>query len=319
MPFPICLNDAFTPVISYLDQIRSQSDASAAALAVIHNDTIVCEWYKGAHHKKAGARLLDADSMFNIYSIRKSYVGLALAMAIYEGGIADMETRLSDIIQDIPREDLGELTVRHLATKRGPKFVGEQRLEREELINKVTQAATGLTIAQLLTGKVFEPLELTGTEWATSPKETMVCDFTARDGYASVRIESNEGHERNLYATVRDLACWGQLHLRKGNVRGKQVLPPELFDIAPEIAATSGTSKPVLGWTFENGYYHITGYTGCHIVVLPEYDAVGIRMLNDWNLPGTYHKDTYTSEIYSFHETLIASLEKARQYSVPSV
>jgi len=312
MQLPVRLNEAFQPVISYVDQIRAVSAGSAAAAVVIMDDCIVCDWYKGTHHKKAGARTVSAGSMFNVYSIRKSYVGLALAIAIRESDCLNFDTRIRDIVSGIPPETLGELTVRHLATKRGPKFVGEQRVEREELINKVALAVTGRTISQLLRKKVFEPFELLNTEWATAPKEAMVCDFTARDGYASVRIESDEGHERNLYATARDLAYWGYLHLRKGRIQDKQAVPWELFELAPALAASSGTGKPILGWTFDNGYYHVTGYTGCHIVVLPEHNAVGVRMLNDWNLPGPYHKDTYTREIYSFHEALIASLEQAK-------
>ena len=89
---------------------------------------------------------------------------------------------------------------------------------------KVIERITGFTINQLITEKVLNPLQLTNTEWMAKPKENLVCDFQALDGYASVRIESDEGHERNLYCSAIDLAVWGQLHLNKGFLNGKQIL-----------------------------------------------------------------------------------------------
>jgi CubicO group peptidase (beta-lactamase class C family) len=96
-----------------------------------------------------------------------------------------------------------------LATNSNLKFFGSNKIEREEVACKLIKQITGRTIAELLQERIFEPLELAHTEWATVPKENLVCDFQAADGYASVRIESNEGHERNIYSSTRDLAYWG--------------------------------------------------------------------------------------------------------------
>ncbi len=72
-----------------------------------------------------------------------------------------------------------------------------------------------MNVAQLINKNVLEPMQLNDTKWITVPQENLVCDFTALDGYASVRIESGEGHERNLYTSTQELAFWGYLHLKK--------------------------------------------------------------------------------------------------------
>ncbi|MCE5172524.1 hypothetical protein LQV63_24935 [Paenibacillus profundus] len=78
-------------------------------------------------------------------------------------------------------------------------------------------------------------MKLTNTEWISVPKENLVCDFQAADGYASVRIESNEGHERNLYSSARDLAQWGNLHLNRGLINHSQLVPVEVFTLIEQL------------------------------------------------------------------------------------
>jgi hypothetical protein len=187
----------FSSLISYTEKMRHELGSSGASVIVIQNDKIVTEWYEGYHHFKKGARNVTTDSQFNVYSTRKTYIGLATAIAIVEGMI-DIDTPIYDYIDDIPKEYLGELTIRNLATKKGPKYVGTERVEKEGLLVKIVKDVTGYSIAELISKRVLEPLQLTKTEWATEPKESLVCDFENPDGYASVRIESNEECESYL-------------------------------------------------------------------------------------------------------------------------
>jgi CubicO group peptidase (beta-lactamase class C family) len=43
------------------------------------------------------------------------------------------------------------------------------------------------------------------------------------------------GTKSNLYTSVREFAHWGNLHLNKGFVKGKQIVPKEVIEIATEI------------------------------------------------------------------------------------
>lgn len=239
--------------------------------------------------------------MFNIYSTRKTYIGLATAIAVIEGNIP-LETPVYKLVHDVPKDELGELTIRDLATKTGAKFFGDHRIEREELAGKVIETITGKNIAQLLTDSVLKPLQLNRTEWITSPKESLVCDFQADGNYASVRIESNEGHERNLYTSSLDLALWGYLHLKGGLINGKQILPKEIFDLYADLQSSEDASKRLFGWYYQENWYYATGAAGCHCVVFPEYNAVGVRMLNRYT-------DNYQEDQLTLNNTLLSCLK----------
>ncbi|MBD3919205.1 serine hydrolase [Paenibacillus sp. PR3] len=278
-------------------------NASAASLLVIQNDRVVLEWYDGTHHSKKGARLVDSDSMFNLYSTRKTYVGLATAIAAVEANVP-LETPVYPYVNDIPREQLGEITLRDLATKTGAKYFGDRRIEREELAGKIIETITGLTIAELIADRVLNPVQLNRTEWVTSPKENLVCDYQADGKYASVRIESNEGHERNLYTNSLDLGLWGNLHLNKGVINGQRLLPEAVFKLYDQLQSEEGSSKRLFGWYHEEHWYYATGAAGCHCIVLPEYHAVGVRMLNRYT-------DNYIEDQLLFNQTLLNCLEDA--------
>ncbi|MGV2686952.1 serine hydrolase, partial [Clostridium perfringens] len=127
---------------------------------------VATEWYSGQHHFKSGALPVTGDSMFNLYSIRKSYVGMATAIAVTEGSIS-IDTVVSDIVKDMPTSDLKGVTIRDLATKTNAKYFGPQRIEREEVAGKLIKAITGMTISQLITERVFKPLKLNHSEWVS--------------------------------------------------------------------------------------------------------------------------------------------------------
>lgn len=291
----------FESVISHVKKTQQELGASAASLVIIQDGQIVTEWYNGYHHFKKGARQVSTGSLFNIYSTRKTYVGLATAIAVIEGNV-HIDTPVCELINEIPKEQLGNITIRHLATKTGAKHFGSKKIEREELASKIIERITGYNIAQLITEKVLNPLNLSETEWVTAPKENLVCDYQAGDGYASVRIESNEGHERNLYTSARDLAYWGYLHLKKGYMNGTQILPKEVFDLAETLKTPEDSEKRILGWYYQKDWYYATGATGCHCVVFPEYNAVAARMLNRYT-------DNYKEDQFTFNNTLLNCLK----------
>ncbi|MBP1994880.1 serine hydrolase domain-containing protein [Paenibacillus eucommiae] len=294
-------NEQFAPLLSYVQHTQQDVGSSAAALIVIQDDKIASEWYNGSHHFKSGAREVSAASLFNLYSARKTYVGLATAIAIVEGNL-NIDTPVYAFIDDIPPDELGAITLRHLATKTGAKYFGKNRIEREELAGKVIERITGFNIAELITRKVLQPMQLSETEWVTAPKENLVCDFQAGDGYASVRIESNEGHERNLYTSTRDFGFWGYLHLKKGFINGTQLLPVEVFELFESLKAEEGIEKRILGWYYQQDWYYATGAAGCHCVVVPEFNAVGVRMYNKYT-------DNYKEDQAVFNSTLLNCLK----------
>ncbi|MBM7583503.1 CubicO group peptidase (beta-lactamase class C family) [Bacillus pakistanensis] len=301
--------EKFERLYSYVKQAQTEFGSSAASVVVIQDDKIVTEWYEGNHHFKKGARKVAEDSLFNIYSTRKTYICTALAIAIVENKVP-IDTAVHEMIDNIPEDVLGEITIRDLCMATGAKFFGASRMEREELQGKIIQKITGSSITQLISEKILKPLKWVNTEWVTTPKENLVCDFQAADGYASVRIESNDGHERNLYTSSRDLAFWGNFHLKKGKINGVQIIPREVFDLM-EGMRLQDPKRRILGWYHQDDWYYATGAAGCHCVVFPKHNAVGVRMLN-------HYTDHYQEDQLAFNSLLLDSLKDNRSEQIPS-
>lgn len=300
MDLPVQVNNhnLFDTLLSLVKHTKNELGASAASLVIIQDDQIVTEWYDGFHHFKNVALQVTADSLFNVYSTRKTYVGLATALAMVEGQIP-INIPIHKLINEIPKHYLGDTTLRDLITKKGLKYFGPNKIEREEMACKVIERVTGYNIAQLITEKVLEPLGLTKTKWITAPQENLVCDFFA--GYPSVRIESNEGHERNLYTSARDLAYWCYLFLKKGEIFDHRFIPNEVFDLIQKLSSEEEYDTRVFGWYFQKHYYYATGAAGVHCVVVPEHNTVAVRMLNKYT-------DQYIEDQISFNSTLLDCL-----------
>ncbi|MCR8644482.1 serine hydrolase [Paenibacillus sp. N1-5-1-14] len=300
MKLPVVHNQKFESLVTYTKQAQDNFGASAASVLVIQDNKIVTEWYAGHHHFKNGAVQVTSDSMFNLYSTRKTYVGLATAIAAVEARIS-IDTKVTDIESELSEQDFVGLTLRDLATKSNLKYYGESRIEREEVACKVIKRLTGHTIAELIHRRILTPLNLTHSQWATVPSANLVCDFQAGNGYASVRIESDEGHERNLYTSARDLAMWGNLFLNKGMLNGVELIPSQVFDVIDQLRQDTEDKSRILGWYHKKHWYYATGAAGCHCVVVPERNAVAVRMLNRYT-------DKYAEDQVIFNEMLFDCL-----------
>jgi CubicO group peptidase (beta-lactamase class C family) len=273
-------NDQFESLFEHVERISRIVHSTAAAVVIIQDDHIAAEWHSGYHHNKSGARPVTSDSQFNVYSIRKTHIGLALAFAVLEGNL-DLDTPVYSFIENIPQAELETITIGNVLTKTKPKFFGPHKTEGEGLAAAIVKQVTGKTIAQLLQEKVFEPLQFKNTEWLAAPKQNLVCDFTAGDGYASVRLESDEGHERNLYMTARELAYWGYLFLNQGVIHGERIIPKAVFDLAEKLKTTAEyANKRIMGWYYEGDLITAEGATGCNVAIVPKYRTVAVRMYN---------------------------------------
>lgn len=81
-------------------------------------------------------------------------------------------------------------------------------------------------------------------------------DINDPNSYPTLRLESNEGSDRNLYVSARELALWGNLHLNRRIMDGKSILPLEVFDNVTSVVTPSSlpTHLPRLGyfWWIQN-------------------------------------------------------------------
>jgi len=274
-----------------------------------------------------------------VYSVRVTYVGFAIALAINEG-LIDLDGRLSDYLYEYNKDILGDTTIRHLLTRcTGLKFEngGVYRTfdlgtdiegKRPEILAKILYKATGKTVNDILTNRVFNPLNWTNTGWVTEGNNNLVCDIDSSKSYPTLRIGSNIGDERNLYVSARDLAFWGNLHLNKGEFEGRQIIPQEIFELTTSIQSPNtlpdylqkfgflwwvkdgevSVDYNELGSELPDGSYQILGASGCSCTVIPEYNAVAVRMFNSLNSYENLGFD-YIKDIQMFGNQVISSLK----------
>ncbi|MEO3946469.1 serine hydrolase [Gorillibacterium sp. CAU 1737] len=235
------------------------------------------------------------------HSVSKSFTSMAVGLALEEGKLA-LTDRLKDIFPeyaaqvpaggcgyppgDLRLSDLLRMTSGHDS----PPFWAEERaalhdkdwvqhylslpLDRPPgerftyssgdtfILSAVVQKAVGVTVADYLTPRLFDPLGISPIEWETTPRGiTLGC--------------------AGLQLTTEELSRFGQLLLQEGMWEGKPLLPREWIREATrsQIANGDGTGDWGVGygyqfWMCTHGAYRADGAYGQFCIVIPEQEAV---------------------------------------------
>lgn len=311
-------NDNFAELNAYVLEIKNQISASAAAVFVIHNDCIVNEWYAGYHDNSEGSRVIDAESRFNVASIRKTYLGFAISLALYEGKIKSLNDRVIEYLEDLNESVMRNTTIRHLLTHthglEGPHHRSfppgtnwKYNNAGVNLLIRIVQKLFDQPLAHVMEERVFRPYGFKETGWGKQQNDKLVW---MNEAYAG-----EQGGEANLFVSTRELAQWGYLHLTNGKMKGKQIMPSAIFEQAVSIVTPSYLDESLprhgyfwwlqdqprrlseLGNDLPAGSYQSLGFYGNACLVIPECRAVVVRMLNqtESNPPGyDYLKDIQT-------------------------
>lgn len=302
---------------------------------MIQENKVIGEWYSG--FCPLTRREIVEDSRFNIYSARKSYIGLAVAILINDKKILNVDDEVRNYLEGIDELICNGITIRHLVTHtHGLRFENDRLLKVASpgtiweyndaglvLLYRIIKRVSGKDVNQIIREYVFEPLGFTESGWEITNNNNLVADIFESFENPKVRIDDPTGFERNLYVSARELAHWGYLHLKKGNLNGKQILPKELF----ELTTTTHTPKEMIN-KHQNGFFwfknenqyikselgedvpptsfQILGASGCTCLVMPEYNAVAVRMYNKIGNPDGYD---YLRDIKNFGN-LVSTLLK---------
>jgi len=295
------VNTTFNELNNYVLRIKNELSATAAATCIIHHDRIVNEWYSGVHNNSTGSRLVNEESQFHVASIRKTYLGLAISLALYERKICSIDNVVADYLDDVDTEVLGNTTIRHLLTHTHGLGDLHHRLFLPgtdwkynnvgvNLLIKIIQKLYHMPLSQLLEERVFSPMGFSQTGWRKEPNEKLV--------WLNEQYNDNQGDEANLFVSIKELAYWGYLHLKRGAIQGKQILPREVFEQATTIISPPDLEQPLprngffwfvqdepralteLGDELPYGSFQSLGVTGCACLVIPEYKTVAVRMYN---------------------------------------
>jgi CubicO group peptidase (beta-lactamase class C family) len=303
----------FSPLNEYVYYIQQKIVATAAAIFIIKDDQVVHEWYSGRHDESEESQPVNGKSQFNVASIRKTYLGLAVSLLIEQGQISSVDDEIGLYLEDY-RELTAGISLRHLLTHTHGLVMYDGKLVREfepgenwayrnagiNLLVELVVRLSGTTLSRFLQKHVFEPYKLLETGWRTEFQEDLIYNYYNNEDNWVGPHDSDAGEQSNLFVSARDLAMWGNIHLNKGLENGEQLLPRTVFERAvtlttPETVPShlprngyiwwlqSDTPLNQLGEKLPEDSYQVLGITGCACLVIPEFNAVVVRMYNQLN------------------------------------
>ncbi len=263
-------------IYEYLKQ-QEQSNIENHALLIMQGDDIVFEEYNYPY---------SADMPHTLFSVTKSIVSTAAGFAIDEG-LLSLDTKIEDIFGDYEKcqgSQWADLTLRSVLTMSSNKkftFLQDMTADYNTIFMKAdfrknsgflysnndahivaaaVQKASGQSLVEYLTPRLFEPLEIEVPFW-----------------------ETNEAGEciggTGCYLKARDLAKICRCYGSGGKYNGKQVIPEiwcrEATKIQVEFRENEGYGY--LFW-IKNGIFSMTGMYGQLISYIPQYDAVLVSL-----------------------------------------
>ncbi|MEO4055015.1 serine hydrolase domain-containing protein [Solibacillus sp. CAU 1738] len=319
----------FEPVIQQVKHTFQQLDCSAGGLMIVQDNEMVVEEYWGTQSKQCPMKTVNEQTQFHLASIRKTYIGFAAAYALYHGYIRSLDDEITLYLKS-DLDVLKGVTIRHLLTHtHGLRKVNEDIIREFEpgenwayrgigvdLLVEIIHLTTKQTAASILHDVVFKPLNFKETNWvgALSEHHVEVIHHNSPFWYES---ELTDGSKMNMYASIRELAQWGLLHLHKGVVNDVQVIPKEIFELAtaiqapksiPSVAAKNGffwfvqenergVSNSELSPLLPEGSYQLLGYTSVAILVIPLFNLVAVRAFNSFGSPDGFN---YLDDVHDF-------------------
>jgi hypothetical protein len=130
------------------------------------------------------------------------------------------------------------------------------------MLGAIIYKVTGQTLEAYLAPRLFQPLEIKGYDWETSPQGLNTAGY-------------------GLRVKTEDIARFGQLYLQKGKWNGKEILTESWINDATRYQTSSnpgdGDWSQGYGyqfWRCKPGFYRGDGAYGQFCMVMPEQDAV---------------------------------------------
>ena len=271
-----------------IDSLMKKANANGA---LIYKGKLVAEWNYGG----------PADKTFEVQSITKTVTGTMLGLALKDGLIADLDSKVKDYYPDF---EVGpytnEITFRHLAaatsgiestiTKGRYYNPGNMKpgVESRYHNDHCHQLATALTylycrdLGDVFNERILTPLKAQDANRWGHHKSTVTCE----DG-KEVKVV---GGYAFYWWSARDLARLGYLYLNNGKWKRKQLLSPEYVKesttpVAVPVMSTNPSNsrqtdaKYGLTWrgrANDQGeiLWYMSGNGGQFCVVMPEDNLV---------------------------------------------
>lgn len=179
----------YDKLISWVENIKEENHSSATALCIIKDNQIVLEHYSGHHSNISTSKKITASSQFNVASARKSYLGLMVAYALFEGKINSIDDEAIKYFNDFDPVLLGKTTIRHLVThSHGLGETNDGTIFREfesgqswayrdinvRMITRLIYQLYNKSFPELLKERVFDLVNFQETGWRIQEHENLV-------------------------------------------------------------------------------------------------------------------------------------------------
>lgn len=274
-------------LLAFVEALDAAGDPAVAdgihSLVLVRHGVVVAEGWWAPYGPELRHQL---------YSLSKSFTSTAVGIAAAEGKLRVDDSVLGFFPEASPAEPSGNLKSMRVADllrmatghqSEPPQGPGETRVRQflaapvpfkpgthflyntpaTYMQSAVVQKATGEKLLDYLGPRLFAPLGIEGATWEESPEGISV------GGYG-------------LSLRTGDIAKFGELLLRRGEWRGRQLVPEAWVEAATARQIANG-SNPTSDWDQGYGYqfwrcrhgaYRGDGAFGQYCVVLPEEDAV---------------------------------------------
>ncbi|MFF0343170.1 serine hydrolase domain-containing protein [Kribbella sp. NPDC004875] len=286
---PAAAGVSSTAIAALLDRLEARS-VECHSLMIVYRGQVVAEGWWAPY---------SAERPHLLYSLTKSFTAIAVGLAISDG-LLSLDDRVVDVLPDHVPDDVSDqgrrVTVHHLLSmtaghgvdsleqawqlEPGDLVKGFLRLPFAEpegtrhtydnsttfLLARMVERVTGRDLPGFLDERLFGPMGIDHAEW---------------DRVASGVAFGFHG----LHLTTEAIAAFGELLLRGGVWRHRQLVPREWVELA---TSRHVDTVPLPGWSqnpdFLCGYgyqfwmsrhgYHGHGSFGQYCVVVPEHDLV---------------------------------------------
>ncbi|MDI6097162.1 serine hydrolase [Actinoplanes sp. NEAU-A12] len=261
-----------------------------------------------------------SDDRVNLYSVAKTFTGVALGLAEAEGRLS-LDDRLLDHLPELrPLAVAGfaDVTLRHLTTMTsgtGHRWFAHERIDAADLLHEIVAAplvaaagtrfaytgsgpyavgrviarVTGADLRAYLLPRLFLPLGLHNPAWHTCPL-----------GFPFA--------ESDLFLRTGELARFARLLLQNGAWEGRQVIPADFVNrmVTEHVDSTGWTPGDRythgygLGvWLDSDGRYRMDGAYGQYAVISPAQRAA---------VTVTAHSERDGALLDAIHDLVLARL-----------
>lgn len=318
-PQPWPLHDFYNqfPTSNALENYHN--DRKTVAYLVIKSDSILYEKYYDG---------FGIDSKSNSFSVVKSVVSALMGIAIQDGDLKSLDQKVIDFIPELKGPYAGQVTVGDLSSmasgqkwseeyynpfsvtsasyfvkdldaliidqpiteKPGEKF--RYKSGTTQLLGMVIKKATGKTLSDYLTEKLWQPLgaEKTALWQLDSEEKGMEKAFCC------------------LATNARDFARIGKLYKNHGRWNGTQLLDSSFVELSVKPRFEESPQYGY-GWWLDDfrgkKVFMMRGHLGQYILVVPEEDLIVVRLghlKDEINKNKSSLGDPFTKDIYVYLE-----------------